>query len=266
MNGSASGDTSSEELLFETIGNVGVVTFNRPAARNALTFAIYDKLAEICRNMPADGEVKALIITGAGDKSFASGTDISQFRDFSSGRDGLAYEARMERVMRAVEQCSIPTIAAIAGACTGGGAVLASLCDIRIATSALKFGFPIARTLGNCLSAQNLSRIVAMIGTGRTKDLIFLSRLMGADEALACGLISEIVPDHEALMRRAHDVAAQITTQAPLTMRAGKQMLTRMRGGIMEDRDLIELCYGSEDFAEGVAAFLGRRKPRWRGR
>ncbi len=136
------------EVLFETDGAIATVTLNRPQARNALTFGMYDRLAEICRGMRPEGEVRALIITGSGDRAFAAGTDISQFRAFRSEADGQAYEQNIESVLTAIETCAVPTIAAIAGACTGGGAGIAAACDLRIAAKTLKFGFPIARTLG----------------------------------------------------------------------------------------------------------------------
>src|SRR5215469_10600741 len=113
------------DLLYEVNGAVGVVTFNRPLAHNALTFEMYDGLGQICASIPADGSVRALIITGAG---------------------GLAYEERLESALDKLERCEIPTIAAIAGVCTGGAAVIAAACDLRIATRSLKYGFPIART------------------------------------------------------------------------------------------------------------------------
>lgn len=262
---SIAGDDDKDLLHEMGDDGIGVVTFNRPVARNALTFGMYERLAEICRTIPADGSLQALIITGRGDKAFAAGTDISLFREFTGGDDGIAYEARMEKVMGAIEHCAVPTIAAIHGACTGGGAVIAAVCDIRIASKDLKFGFPIARTLGNCLSSENLARLNALIGMARTKDLIFTSRLMGSDEALMSGLISEICEDRETCLRRAKDVALAMAEHAPLTMRATKELLIRMRSGDMADSDLIALCYGSDDFHEGLEAFLAKRAPKWRG-
>src|SRR5690349_17402547 len=143
-------DHMASELLYEVQGAVGVITFNRPAAHNALTFEMYDRLGEICASAAAsDGTLRALIITGAGGRAFAAGTDISLFRDFRSAADGLGYEERMEKVFNKLERCPVPTIAAIPGICTGGAAVIAAACDLRIATHSLKFGFPIARTLAN---------------------------------------------------------------------------------------------------------------------
>ena len=259
---------TSSELIYEVKGAVGVVTFNRPAAHNALTFEMYDRLGEICASAPKDGSLRALIVTGAGGRAFAAGTDISLFRDFRSAADGLGYEERMEKMFIKLEHCPVPTIAAIPGICTGGAAVIAAACDLRIATRNLKFGFPIARTLANMLSAANIARVAALTGVGRAVDMVMTTRLMGAEEALAVGLVNEVFDTPEALMQRAHALAAQIATQAPLTMRAAKEVVRRMReraAGI-DDKDLIELCYGSADFREGLDAFLTKRTPKFAGR
>src|SRR5260221_5301664 len=171
-----------DELLHEVRDGVAYVTFNRPQARNALTFAMYERLAEICNKANDDRSIRAILITGAGDKAFAAGTDISQFKTFDKEQDALDYEARIDRVMNAIERCRVPTIAAINGACTGGGAGIAACCDLRVRTKNVKMGFPIARTLGNCLSMSNISRLTALIGPARVKDIIFTARLFGAVE------------------------------------------------------------------------------------
>jgi enoyl-CoA hydratase len=262
-------DKVGNELLYEVKDGIGLITFNRPAAHNALTFGMYDRLGEICAGVPADGSLRALIITGAGGRAFGAGTDISLFRDFAPGpADGVAYEARMERMFEKVEACPAPTIAAIPGICTGGAAAIAAACDLRLATRNLKFGFPIARTLANCLSAANIARVAMLTGVGRAVDMVMTTRLMGAEEALAVGLVSELCDTPEALMSRAQALAAQIATQAPLTMRATKEIVRRMRSRFagIDDKDLIELCYGSADFREGLDAFLTKRTPRFTGR
>ncbi|MEO1266008.1 MAG: enoyl-CoA hydratase/isomerase family protein [Pseudomonadota bacterium] len=260
--------TRANELLYEIKDGVGVVTLNRPQARNALTIPMYERLAEICETIPTDGSVHALIITGAGDKAFAAGTDISHFHDFSTPEQGLAYEAAAEANVATYDACPVPVIAAISGACTGGGAGIAACCDLRLATRSLKFGFPIARTLGNCLSASTLYRLVALIGEARTKDLLLTSRLMLAEEALATGLVNEVLEDHAALMARAFELAATLKGHAPLTIRATKVLLSRIRdhGPAAEDADWIGRIYASDDFKEGREAFLAKRKPAWRGR
>src|ERR1700722_18667742 len=181
MNDQAAAATqaASQDILFELHDGIGKVTFNRPQARNAFTFAMYERLAHICQQANADRSIKVLVFTGAGDKAFASGTDINQFRAFSTPQDALDYEARIDRVLGQLEQCRVPTIAAITGACTGGGAGIAACCDLRIGTKTTRMGFPIARTLGNCLSMSNISRLTALIGPARVKDIIFTARLVG---------------------------------------------------------------------------------------
>ncbi len=256
-----------DELLYEVRDGIGRITFNRPQARNALTFAMYERLAGICEEAGSDPAVRALLLTGAGDKAFAAGTDISQFRAFDSPEDALGYEARMDRVLSALEACPKPTLAAIAGACTGGGAGIAACCDLRIGASGMRFGFPIARTLGNCLSMGNYTRLVALIGPARVKEIIFTSRLVEAEEARAIGLVSEVLPDHAALLARAEALAQLVASQAPLTLRATKEAVRRIKERLApeEAHDLVLLCYMSQDFREGMEAFLGKRKPVWRG-
>lgn len=252
----------TEELLYETRHGIGHITFNRPQARNALTFPMYQRLAEIAA---APGDVRALIITGAGDKAFAAGTDINQFRAFSTSEDALAYEARIDRVLVTIERCAVPTIAAIAGACTGGGAAIAAACDLRIAAANARFGFPIARTLGNCLSMSNIARLSALIGPARVIEMIFTARLFNASEAHTAGLIGEVLPDQPALESRALELATLLAGHAPLTMRATKEALRRLRDSLPPDEDLIRLCYDSQDFREGMDAFLTKRPPVWSG-
>src|SRR3954462_11124151 len=175
---------ATEDLLYSVDEGIARLTFNRPQARNALTFAMYERMAAICETVNADRSIKAMILTGTGDKAFASGTDISQFRAFKTSQDALDYEARIDRVLGALEQGRVPAIAAIAGACTGGGAGIATCSDIRIGTQATRIGFPTARPLGNLLSMSNCDRLVSLIGPARTKDLFFKARLVEAPEAL----------------------------------------------------------------------------------
>jgi enoyl-CoA hydratase len=256
------------ELLYEVRGGVGRITFNRPQARNALTFPMYERLAEICNSVEGDRSIKALLITGTGEKAFAAGTDIGQFRAFNTPQDALDYEARVDRVLVAVEKCPVPTIAAIGGACTGGGAAIAAVCDLRIASANMRFGFPIARTLGNCLSMSNYARLNALLGPARTKDIIFTSRLVEAEEARAIGLVSEVLPDAAALAARADALSQLVASQAPLTLRATKEAFRRLKEHSMgneADKDLILMCYMSADFREGMDAFLTKRSPVWTG-
>jgi enoyl-CoA hydratase/carnithine racemase len=257
-----------DELLYELRDGVGYVTFNRPQARNALTFAMYERLAEICNRANEDRSIRALLITGGGDKAFAAGTDISQFKTFDKEQDALDYEARIDRVMNAIEKCRVPTIAAIHGACTGGGASIAACCDLRIASRAMKYGFPVARTLGNCLSMASYSRLVYLVGPALVKDIVFQARLIEGPEAYARGLVSELHEDQASLLKRAEELARTVASHAPLTLQATKEAILRLRPTVKhgEGNDLVLMCYMSHDFREGMDAFLSKRKPIWKGK
>ncbi len=258
----------ADDLLIDIQDGIATVTLNRPAQRNALTFSMYEHLREFSEKATADRDLRAIVVTGAGDKAFAAGTDIAEFHAVKTAEDGLAYEAKIERVVSAFEALPVPTIAAMSGACTGGGAAIAICCDLRVATRSAKFGFPIARTLGNCLSAANYARLAALIGAARVKDLIFTARLMEAEEALNVGLVNEIVADHAALVARAKELATLVAGHAPLTLRVTKEALRRVAAAqaMPNDDDLVGLCYGSQDFREGIASFLAKRPPKWTGR
>lgn len=260
--------SADDDILFETLeGGLKRVTFNRPQARNAFTFAMYERLAAFCQEVAEDKSVRAIILTGAGDKAFAAGTDINQFRAFQTPEDAIAYEERVGRVIATLEACPKPTIAAIAGACTGGGGALAAACDIRIGAANARFGFPIAKTLGNILSMGAFSRLVALIGPSRAKEMIFTARLVDAEEGKAIGLLHEVLAEGADLQARALEVARTVAANAPLTLRATKEAISRLRPAISseEGKDLILMCYMSQDFREGMDAFLNKRPPVWKG-
>jgi enoyl-CoA hydratase len=254
----------SDELLVEVSGQTATVTFNRPAARNAMTWGMYEGLVAACERVDADDSVRVLVLRGAGGKAFVAGTDITQFREFTTAEDGLAYERRIEHVIDRLERVRVPTVAAVQGYAVGGGLGLASACDLRICTPDAKFGLPIARTLGNCVSMRTYARLAELIGPARALHLIYTATFVPAEEALAAGLVTEVVPD---LDTRLNDLCAQLARHAPLTMWASKQAFRRLRDARLPDgEDLIAACYGSEDFHEGVRAFTEKRPPRWRGR
>jgi enoyl-CoA hydratase/carnithine racemase len=256
---------AAEDLLYEVADGIGLLTFNRARARNALTYAMYERLSEICRSIGQDRSVKALILQGAGGEAFASGTDIAQFRAFSEPSDALAYEARIERVLTDLERCRVPTIAAVAGACTGGGCAIAACCDLRVAAPNARFGFPMARTLGNCLSVANIARLVSILGAPRVTEMLFTARLVDAAEAKAIGLVTELAPAPDKLLERARALATLVAGHAPLTLRATKEAIRRLRVPPAEADDIVLTCYESRDFREGIEAFLAKRRPEWRG-
>jgi enoyl-CoA hydratase/carnithine racemase len=159
-------------------------------------------------------------------------------------------------------------IAALTGACTGGGAAIAACCDIRIASADLRFGFPIARTLGNCLSSGSLQKMVSLIGPARVAEMLLTARLIDAAEAKTIGLVTEVLPDAAATVARAERLAEEIATLAPITLRVTKEALRRLRTSAAKapDEDLIAAAYGSDDFREGLESVLAKRKPEWHGR
>ena len=257
----------TEEIRTERRAGALWIVVDRPAARNAMTFAMYDRIAAICRDANADGSVKAVVISGAGD-AFVAGTDIAQFVDFKEAAQALEYERRMDAWLGAIEDVSVPTIAALRGPVVGGGLAIAAACDLRVAAPSARFGVPVARTLGNCFSAANLVRLGALVGLGRVKELVFTARLIDAEEARAIGLATEVVESEDALESRVGELAEQLGSYAPLTLHATKEMTRRIRARMMPDEaaDLVALCYTSADFREGVRAFIERRKPMWSGR
>jgi enoyl-CoA hydratase len=260
-------ELGTDDLICELEGPVAWLTFNRPQARNAMTWAMYEGLYHACALVDADERVRVFVLRGAGEKAFVSGTDISQFQAFQGADDALAYERNVNRYAGRLEAMQKPTIAMIRGYCVGGGAALAMACDLRVASEDAKFGIPIARTLGNTLSAQNLARLVALIGPARAKELLFTARFIQAAEGQAIGLFNEVVEGAQ-IEQRTRALAALIAGHAPLTIRSIKEGIRRMLVNQRSDEtnDLYLMCYMSDDFREGVSAFLAKRPPEWKGR
>ena len=259
----------NEPLLFDKSGARATITFNRPEVHNAMTWAMYERLETACDVIDADDEIRVVILRGAGGKAFVAGTDIAQFRDFESGDDAVAYERRIDRVVARLERLSRPTIAMLQGVCVGGGAALALACDFRYADDKLRLGIPIAKTLGNCLSMANFARLVDLLGTPKTKEVLMLARLLKADECLAAGVVNEVFTA-DALEAEVDAVAERLITMAPLTVSATKTAIRRIhearRIAPEEGEDLIRSCYTSDDFHGAVAAFLDKRPYSWQGR
>lgn len=268
--GGSAGDTVTEpgkdgQVRLDRDGPLARITFDRPAARNAMTWRMYEQLAAICAELRDDKRVRVALLRGAGGKAFIAGTDISQFQSFSSGEDGVAYEQTMEQVLAALETLPIPTVAVVEGWAVGGGLAIATCCDFRIATPGAKLGVPIARTLGNCLSVQNYARIIAALGTATTKRMLVLGEFVTAEEAHAAGFIMEVAAA-EAIDARAAALCDRLARNAPITMRVSKEMIRRIvLSGLPESDDLVRQTYGSSDFREGVAAFVAKRDPHWTG-
>jgi enoyl-CoA hydratase/carnithine racemase len=252
----------SSNFVWDIEGSIGTLTFNRPQARNALTWDMYDALVDTCERVDTS-DVRVLVIRGAG-KVFSAGTDITQFRDFRTGADGVAYERRLDTVIDRLERVNRITIAAVDGPAVGGGCAIALACDLRICSERARFGVPVARTLGNCLSAGNLARLVDLIGPARALDLLLTARLVDADEAMQLGLATRVVPSGS-LDAEVARLAADVSRRAPSTITATKALMRRMREARRPAAadDIIAACYASGEFREGVAAFLEGRTPSW---
>jgi enoyl-CoA hydratase/carnithine racemase len=260
-------DTGTKDVLFERRGATAWVTFNRPEARNAMTFEMYDILGRICDEVESDPGIRVLVLQGTGDKAFVAGTDISEFRSFTDPEHALEYEERVGGIISKLETLSRPTIASIQGYAVGGGCAMAMACDLRICTPNARFGIPIARTLGNCLAMGNYARLVDLIGPARTKEMIYLAKMIEAEEAKAMGLVVDIVEPDE-LEQRTTELAEKIASHAPLTIQVTKEAVKRVLDYRRPERsrELLLTCYMSEDFKEGVNAFLEKRRPQWQGR
>lgn len=260
-------ETIADHLTLEQADRVAVVTINRPEARNAMTFPMYEGLHDLCARLDADRSVRVVVLRGAGDKAFVSGTDIRQFQAFKTREDALGYEARISRVLNRIAGLTKPTIAMIQGDAVGGGMFMSLACDLRLAAEHARFGAPIARTLGNFAAPASLALLVATVGPIRAREMVITARLIGAAEAKTMGLVDEVHAP-AALEGRARELAARISEHAPLTLAAVKEATRRYIAGVAPKdlEDLILSCYLSEDFQEGVRAFLEKRKAAWQGR
>jgi enoyl-CoA hydratase len=256
------------EVVFAAEPPFAYLTFNRPDARNALTWTMYQGLLDACDTVDSQPDLRVLIVRGAGGKAFAAGTDISQFTSFRTADDGIEYERRLDAAIDRLERVTRPTIAQVQGVATGGGCAIALTCDLRVCTPDARFGVPIAKTLGNCLSIANSARLVDLLGPARFKDIMFTARLMNVDELTPLGLIARVA-ESDRIDDAVRELATTIAAHAPLTIAATKEMVRRIqetrRPSADSAHDLIGRCYASADFKEGVAAFLAKRPPRWTG-
>lgn len=259
---------STSRTMFTVEGAVACLTFNRPEARNAMTWDMYEALVEACDRVDRTEAVRVFVLRAEG-KAFIAGTDISQFSHFATRDDAVAYERRIDSVIDRLERVSAATIAQVQGVAAGGGCAIALACDLRVCTADAQFGIPIARTLGNCLSAANYARLLDLIGPSRVKDLLLTGRLIDATEAASLGLVTRMA-DPSTIGDAVRELAATIAANAPLTIRATKEAVRRIQASrrieAAQADDLVAMCYSSDDFKEGVAAFLAKRRPLFKGR
>jgi enoyl-CoA hydratase len=259
---------STSRTHFAVEGPIAFLTFDRPEARNAMTWDMYEALVDACQHVDDDDAVRVFVMRGAGGKAFVAGTDISQFTRFRTRDDAIAYERQLDEVIDRIERVSKPTIAQVEGVAAGGGCMIALACDLRVCTANAQFGVPVARTLGNCLSAANCARIIDLIGPARFKDVMFTGRLIDASEADALGLVTRMA-EPTAIDDAVRELASTIAANAPLTIRASKETIRRTQAArrlnSSDVDDLIAMCYSSADFKEGVSAFLAKRPPLFTG-
>ena len=258
---------SKAEVLVSREDAIITLTFNRPEARNAMTWNMYQRLYEVCEEVDSDDSIRVLVLKGAGGKAFVAGTDISQFTKFQGAEDGIKYERDGDKRAGRVGRVKKPVIAQIEGPAVGGGLAISAGADIRIATPEARFGMPTARTLGNCLSMKNYATFVNLFGASRLKEIVFTARLIGAEEALAAGYVHEIVKA-EAIEARVKELAQKVASYAPLTIWATKEAIRRLQDAqpLPDGDDIVRKVYGSADFKEGVKAFVEKRPPRWTGK
>ena len=257
---------SEGAVRYSREGPVAMLTFDRPAARNAMTWTMYRQLTEACDRIESEPQVRVAVLRGAGGRAFIAGTDIAQFREFSGAEDGVRYERDMERCLGKLENLPVPTLAVIEGWAVGGGLAIATVCDLRIATPESQFGVPIARTLGNCLAIGNVALLMAAFGAGRAKKMLMLGEMLTAQEAYSAGFLAEVIAPAD-LESRIGGLVERLAANAPLTMRVSKQAIARLlHVGLPAGDDLLRTCYGSEDFRIGIAAFMDKRQPAWLGR
>ncbi|TEA78802.1 enoyl-CoA hydratase [Allopusillimonas ginsengisoli] len=241
-------------------GGIAEILIDRADRHNAMTLAMYEGMVSLIEQCTNNAAVQCVLFRGAGGKSFVSGTDIAYFKDFTDGKQGLDYEAFVERVIDAVERIPVPTIAIIDGWAVGGGLALATACDFRVCSHSSRFGAPIAKTLSNTLSSRNIARLTAAFGVPRVKKMLLLAEYVSADEALSCGYVHQVCVQED-IQHAAHALAQQLTALSPVTQGAVKETLRRIVvEQRLDDDDIIESVYGSQAFRDGVASFVSGSK------
>lgn len=257
----------TQTVLEERHGRVAILTVNRPDKLNALSQQVRDEMVERLAALETDDGVGVVVITGAGEKSFVAGADISEF----DGRSPLdqRHAMRSPRIFDVMSSFPKPVIAMINGFCLGGGCEMAASCDLRVASEKARFGQPEIK-LGLIPGGGGTQRLPRLIGHGQTMRLVLTGDMIDAAEALRIGLVEAVVP-HEELRDKTLELAGRIASMSPLTLKIAKEAVNASRelpleAGIRYERDLFCLCFSSEDMAEGVKAFLEKRPAQWQGR
>ncbi len=260
---------ASDKMISKVAEGVGWMTFNNPERHNAISLEMWEAALEIMAGFRADPTVRVMVVSGAGAKAFASGADISKFKDERQEAAALAhYQAATQQAYQALLDMAIPTIAMVRGYCIGGGTAVAVCCDLRICTENAKFGIPAAK-LGLGYGYNRAKPLVALIGPANAMEIFFTGRQFDAREAERMGLVNRVVAD-DALESTVEELARTIAQNAPLTVRAAKRVVgevmkdARDRDPEATDRAVLE-CFASNDYKEGQAAFLEKRKPRFTG-
>ena len=255
----------SSNVVCDINGSIAVITVNRPEARNAFTWDMYLAFYDMLKSIGDNQELRVLIIRGSGG-AFSAGTDITHFKNVTDGDSGVAYEQRLEAIIDRLERLPLATIAQVDGAAAGGGCAIAMACDFRVCSDRSKFGVPVARTLGNCLSIGNTARLVDLVGPTVARDLLMTGRMIDAKEAVARGMVTMVGPA-ALLEEEVWRLAAELSSRARSTIVATKALMIRLRehrhppAGSADD--IIRECYASKEFKEGVTAFLTGRTPNW---
>jgi enoyl-CoA hydratase/carnithine racemase len=256
--------TPSEDLVVERSGAIATLVLNRPDSHNAVRLGMYEALPALLSEVDQDRDVKVLVVRGAGQKAFASGADISEFREVRANAEtARAYNERVAAAERALEGLSKPTIAMVHGYCIGGGCGLALACDLRFADERASFGITPAK-LGLVYSLDSTKRLVDVVGPSRAKWILMSGQRVDAERAHQIGLADEVVPTDD-LEKLTYEFAELLCTRAQFSVRATKQIVTRILAGQTEDdeatRDLRNSSFDTDDYAEGVRAFLEKRPP-----